>query len=888
MAAPLKPKITPLMEQYWSVKNDHPDKIILFRMGDFFEMFHDDAVTAAPILNIALTQRNKKSNDNTPMCGVPHHSIPGPIGKLLAAGLKVAICDQVEDPKLAKGLVKRAVTRVLTPGMVYDPESLNELEANYLCAFHDSSLVDSGADSGSKTQSRSSVSFLDVSTGEAFYYILNSPEEIKKYIQLLKPIEIVFQNEKQKREWPQSLLNTVHLTVFGKSNHDNNNNINDGRVKSEGASYEEGSLESRANSENVEIQSTTQNLSVCAQLLLNYCVNMQGDGILKSLRPFEKRSSDQVMNLSERVLSHLEVFQTYKGELKGSLFYAINRTKTSAGARRFKQWLQFPLLKAEDIMERQNKVAFWCEDMARLKMMRQLFSSLGDIERRLSKINLPTCHPRDLQSLSASLKTGFRICELNSNEKLNYEGLKELVHLIDRAICEELSGQLKNGGFIKKEYNSQLDEYITLSDESQKLLMDMEAQEKQKTQISTLKIRYNNVFGYYIEITHAHKNKVPDHYKRKQTLTNAERYVTQELHELESKILSARSKRVDLENELFASIKKEIQTHALDILSMAHVWSDWDVCSSLAWLSLEQNYVVPTFSEQRNLNLLSSRHPVVEQEVNQDFIANDIQLEKGQCFLLTGPNMAGKSTLMRQVAVTALMAQVGSSVPAQIADVPIFENIFTRIGASDHLSEGLSTFMVEMVETAELLKNSDPKTLIILDEIGRGTSTYDGMSLAQAILEFIITDKKSMTFFATHYHELTQLSEKYKALQNVHMSIQENKNSGALSFLYSLKNGPANKSYGIQVAQLAGLPISIVKHAQSLLKGIEKNSPDMSSHEQLNLLEMAMPITMEVTEDEDVKAEIKQLVEQVKNTSVQKMTPLDALNQISKWQQDLS
>ncbi|MBT4760782.1 MAG: DNA mismatch repair protein MutS [Bdellovibrionaceae bacterium] len=831
------------MEQYWAAKNQHADKVILFRMGDFFEMFHEDARIAAPLLNIALTQRNKKSKDDTPMCGMPHHSIAGPIGKLLAAGHKVAICDQIEDPKLAQGLVKRAVTRVLTPGMVYDPESLDQLEANYLCSYN-----------------QNDISFLDVSTGDAFYYELDSSDEYKKFIQLLKPMEMVYEDHAQKAQFiSDNLVEKTHHSVF--------------------------------NQEQVSTHILPQqpkDLPASARLLLNYTASMQGEGTVSSFRAFEKKSHKNTLGLNSRVISHLEIFKTYKGDLKGSLFFSINRTKTSTGARLLKNWLQFPLVNTVDIEKRQKEVSYWKSDVARLKKFREVYSRLGDIERRLSKIGLPTCHPRDLLALSQSLGAGVMATSMKVNQKINTESAENIIGLVDQAISEEPPAQIKNGGFIKKGYFPELDEYIVLAEESQRLLVNMEMSEKNKTQIPSLKIRYNNVFGYYIEVTNVHKSKVPDHYKRKQTLANAERYVTQDLHELETKILSAKTKRLELENEIFKQVKNEIIKVAADLLELSYIWSQWDVLSAFAWLSLEQNYVTPSFSTQGELDLVSSRHPVVEQEVCKNFVPNDVCMQKGECFLLTGPNMAGKSTIMRQVAVTVLLAQVGADVPAKKASLPLYTKIFTRIGASDHLSEGLSTFMVEMVETAELLQSCDEDTLIVLDEIGRGTSTFDGMSLAQAILEYIVTEKRSMTLFATHYHELTQLSHRYKLVKNVHMAIKEDQKSSELTFLYTLLSGPANDSYGIQVAQLAGLPITIVKRAQVLLRELEKKRPDIGKQKQLDFMDV-MAVTTEIPVSAPALSdEMLELVQQIKKTPIQQMTPLEALNKISKWQQDLS
>ena len=770
-----EPKLTPLMQQYWEIKKQHLDKILLFRMGDFYEMFYDDARVAAPILNIALTARNKKMEDETPMCGVPHHSIAGPIGKLLASGRKVAICDQLEDPEVAKGIVKRGVTRTLSPGMVYDPENLSELSANYVAAWDDQT-----------------VSFLDGSTGECFYYFAKRDADALSLFALLRPAEVLL--TKNQFAVTEQLPFTFYKTEF----------------------------------EEVEENwpERFQAAPSSAKRLLTYATRMQGTALLAALKSFEERSLSERMELSANVLKHLEIFQSYRGDERGSLFVAINRTKTSSGARLLRQWLSFPLLKQTQIEERGDRIETWISKPSELKILRQTLAQMGDVERRLAKISYSNAHVRDLQALKESVQVGITLMPFCENIT-DYEQqlAHSLVQRISKTLVEDLPLNMRTGGYIRTGVLPNLDELIELSENAQKLLLELEAREKENTQISSLKVRYNNIFGYYIEVTNAHKDKVPDHYKRKQTLTNAERYVTQELHELETKILSSRDRRVQVEEKVFSELREYVLSLGPALLNLAQKWSELDVLSSLAWLAMEQKYIRPEFTgcesgTNRELKLESSRHPVVEQEVQRTFVPNNVNLDAGECMLLTGPNMAGKSTLMRQVALTAIMAQVGSFVPARRARLPIFHQIFTRIGTSDSLSEGLSTFMVEMMETAEMLKGAGPNTLVVLDEVGRGTSTYDGMSLAQAILEFLMAQAKCMTFFATHYHEMTDLAQQHPRIHNAHMGVQERGQD--IHFLYTLKTGPANKSYGIHVAKLAGLPDEVVERSKQLLKEHEK------------------------------------------------------------------
>lgn len=779
------------MRQYWEIKSQHQDKILLFRMGDFYEMFYEDAKVAAPVLNIALTSRNKKSEDETPMCGVPHHSIAGPIGKLLVAGFKVAMCDQLENPEEAKGIVKRGVTRILSPGMVYDPETLGAQTANYVAAMD-----------------AHTVSFLEASTGECFYYLVSSASEVQSVLTMICPVELILtKGQKEKFDTDLSeaaktlklLVNQSLVTVFDKIEEDN-------------------------------WPERFRKVPSSALRLLTYASHMQGVQSVATFKSFERRSLSESMHLGENTIKHLEIFSSYRAEDRGSLFYAVNRTKTSAGARLLKSWLRAPLVKHEKIELRQNQVEAWIKKPSDLKILRQTLGQMGDIERRLAKISYANCHVRDLVALKQSLDVGVAISPLCGSENFyggTSGGLRdsdtakatEISALITKHLVDDVPLNTKSGGFIRSGVSSELDELIALSENSQKLLLDLEARERADTQISSLKVRYNNIFGYYIEVTHTHKDKIPDHYKRKQTLANAERYVTQELHELETKILSSRDRRVQLEEKIFQDLREQVLANATVILHLAHVWSELDVLSGLAWLALEQKYVRPTFTKDQSLNIEGSRHPVIEQEVKKTFVPNAISLQKGECLLLTGPNMAGKSTLMRQVAVTALLAQTGSFVPATKAELPILEKIYTRIGASDSLSEGLSTFMVEMKETAEMLRGAGASTLVILDEVGRGTSTYDGMSLAQAILEYLVETAKSLTFFATHYHEITNLAKTHSQICNAHMGVLERGDD--IQFLYTLKNGPASKSYGIQVARLAGLPESVVQRASLLLKNHE-------------------------------------------------------------------
>jgi DNA mismatch repair protein MutS len=818
--------MTPLMKQYWEIKSLHPDKILFFRMGDFYELFFEDAQTVAPLLGIALTSRNKKSQDETPMCGMPHHSVAPHLNKLLAKGFKLAICDQVEDPKTAKGLVKRAITRILTPGMVFDVDTLEGSRAHYLSSFDEQTL-----------------SFLDMSTGEAFWIDRSSSNfsDISQTYAKLSVAEVVLSTI-QKSEFPLQLILSIHDSL----------------------------------------SEPQQELPESARRLLSYVKELNSPEALKVLRPFEKREIKSRMKISATSARHLELFVNSKGEESGTLFACLDKTKTSAGARKLKSWMQFPLNNKKELESRWDLIDQWRNNLARLKNFRDQLGRLGDLERRLTKVAQPSGNARDLLALAQGVEIALGALKTAQVDFKENAELKNWSLKTREALTEDPPLLLKQGGLIRKGFSQELDEYIRLTTEAHTVLAELEAREKASTGISSLKVRYNNVFGYYIEVTHTHKDKVPDHYKRKQTLSTAERFYTEELMELEKKTLLAETKRNELEFEIFESLKKQALESAAPISWLANLVAELDVISALAWLALENRLVRPQISETGRLKLLASRHPVVENSVKTPFVPNDIVLEKHGCLLLTGPNMAGKSTLMRQVAVASIMAQIGSFVAATNAELPLFDQIFTRIGASDQLSEGLSTFMVEMTETAELLKDSTKNSLVILDEIGRGTSTYDGLSLAESILEFLLENEKGQVFFATHYHEITRLAEKYKNLVNAHMSVVER--SGQIEFLHSLVLRPAGKSYGLHVARLAGVPSAVIRSAEAKLKNLEKKAAqNTSAYEQLGFEDV-----INDNENADLKAlALQALTDKIKDYKLLEKSPFETLQEVQNWQKSI-
>lgn len=870
------PKLTPLMQQYWDVKAAHPDKIILFRMGDFFEMFHRDAEIAAPVLGIALTSRNKKSQDETPMCGVPHHSVSGSINKLLLAGFKVAICDQLEDPKNAKGIVKRGVTRTLSPGMVFDSETLDARTANYLASW----------------DTDQNLAFLDVSTGEAFFFRAVSAQRRWEFLESLGAVEWVLaspssEDAEQARRFGKSLTHHPSLDVVSA----------DGEILT---------------------NSAENSAPICVRRLISYAVSQlsNGEGPLKgaarqwlaTLPPFEERGLESRMVLMNSTIRHLEIFGTYRGEREGSLIHAIDRTKTSGGARLLKSWLQMPLVQPVEVEARLDRVESWLSADRENRELRIRLARVGDLPRRLQKIGQPSRGPRDLVSLAQSLLAGIeawrdaRKSDSTLDSKFpSIDARMEKVALeISRVLVDEPPNYVRQGGAIRLGARADLDELIHLSTDAGRLVLELEGRERELTGIPSLKVRYNNVFGYSIEITNTHRDRVPlDRYDRKQTLANAERYTTKELSELEAKVLSADDRRLKLEEEEFSRLVQFVLRESHDLLKFAFALAELDVVSSLAWLAMDQRYIRPKFRGCNGSNgyqpvalfIEGSRHPVIEQTLKMPFVANDVRMENGQCLLLTGPNMAGKSTLMRQVAITVILAQMGSFVPAASAELSIFDRVSTRIGASDFLSEGLSTFMVEMKETAELLETAGDRTLVILDEIGRGTATFDGLSIAQAILEYLLTERNTLTLFATHFHELAQLEARFPKILTAHMAIAEKK--GEITFLHRLEAGTAGQSYGIHVAKLAGLPPQVTSRAAEILSEIEgtlsANKDDLNQvssgdGEKDPSPQLPFSFSMSVEPPKpSVDPKVRQVLTEIKSFDVDRSTPLEALGKISKW-----
>lgn len=841
-------KITPLMKQYWEVKNQHPDKIVFFRMGDFYELFYSDAQTAAPFLGIALTSRNKKDVDSPPMCGFPHHSVAGAVNKLLNHGFKVALCDQVEDPKLAKGIVKREVTKILTPGMVFDFDLLESYQSHYIMAFD-----------------ARRVSFVETSTFESFSIPWKSWAEFEKIINSFDVSEYVWHAQLD------SFLSAEDKETFIK-------NLNKRGV----------AISELPAQENIDADLAAN------QTLISYIKYVNPNWNEEKVIQFPERLLFSKMKLSTQTIKQLELFDSFRGQIQTSLFGVLNQCKTALGARKLRDWIRFPLTHLAEIEARQDRVQFFADKLHINKKVRELLGAVYDIQRKLGKVSQAQCSISDIQGLSESTLNCFDLAMVLESSGYFEQKSKALadVHSLEkvlRSLCEHLLDvfvenppvNTKQGGLFKRGVFGDLDEWIDLSTNVQKLVQDLENAEKQSTGINSLKVRYNNVFGFYIEVTNLHVEKVPAHYKRKQTLTNAERFYTDELMELEKKVLLAQSRRAELEVEYFDKCKKNILALTSEFLQISEFASEVDVYAALAWVAIENNYVRPQLGTVAEMNIVHCRHPVVEKNRTSRFVPNSIQMVAGQTWVLTGPNMAGKSTLMRQVALIQIMAQLGSFVPAESAKLPIVDAVFTRIGANDSLAEGLSTFMVEMKETAELLAEATALSLILLDEIGRGTATYDGLSLAEAIIEYIAQKIKGYTLFATHYHEITALAKTFpQVIRNGHMEIQQGKDNDIL-FSYVFKEGSVGRSYGIQVAELAGLPDSLIQRAKQSLA--LKESQKMGSRKtkeienQLSLFGEAQNGTNEYGD----------IIARLKSLDLNSLSPIESLLFLNNIQKDL-
>ena len=850
--------VTPMMQQYLDVKEQHPDCLIFFRIGDFYEMFFEDAKLVSKELELTLTGKDCGLQERAPMCGVPHHAVAQYVQRLVENGHKVAICEQLTDPALSKGLVERGVIRIITPGTVVDPAMLDEKSNSYVLCV---------AFSGKEA----SLAYADVSTGEFVIHLLRDAEaQLSDELTRIKPHEIVTNDEKR---LAALLSETVATTRLPESAFE--------RKRAQSRLLEHfhvGSLDA------LGFEMRDKRVSA-AGALLYYLEETQKNSLshITRVTPYQ---SARTMFLDRMTRRNLELTESLRGgERRGSLLWLLDETVTAMGARLLRSWVEEPMLELGRIQARLDAVEAFKNDFRTAEELADSLSGMSDLERLLGKVSYNSLNARDCLALGRSLQCISPIKQLLARFsaapidalRRTLSPLNELCDLLARAIHPDAPPLIGDGGIIADGYNAQLDEYRQASTHGRQWLMDMETAERQETGIKNLKIQHNNVFGYYIEVTKSYLSLVPLRYTRKQTLANCERFVTPELNEIERKITGAEQSALALELQLFGEIREAIGREIAAIQQNALAIKTVDALLSLAKVARDYNYVKPEMTEDGAIEIQNGRHPIVERMVGETaFVPNDVNLDidQNRMLIITGPNMAGKSTYMRQVALITLMAHIGSFVPADSARISLCDRIFTRIGASDDLAGGQSTFMVEMTETANILRSATAKSLILLDEIGRGTSTFDGLAIAWAVVEYIL-DKKKMgakTLFATHYHELSELEGRFEGVKNYCITVKEHGED--VIFLRKILPGGADKSYGVHVARLAGVPLPVVARAHEIQARLEVSDINQQTISQ-NILEERKKKDKQL---DMFHMKQDELVDELKNLVVLSVTPMDALN----------
>ena len=841
---PQKTKNTPMMEQYLAIKDQYKDAFLFYRLGDFYELFNEDAIKVSQLLELTLTSRNRNADDPIPMCGVPHHSAQGYIDTLVEQGYKVAICEQMEDPKQVKGMVKREVVQLITPGTLMEGKGIEAKANNFLTAV-------------TQVKDKFGFAYVDLSTGELKTALLHDEEAVMNEATALQTKEIVLGSEIP--EGLQKNLAERLGLVFSRQE-----TIEDNAEFSFLTADITDELEKEATGKLLTYLSVTQKRS------------------LGHIQKAEEYQPEHFLKLDYFSKTNLELTRSIlTGKKQGTLLWLLDETKTAMGGRLLKQWIDRPLIQKRQINARQAMVSSLLNAYFERMDLNESLTKVYDLERLAGRVAFGNVNGRDLIQLKTSLMQVPQIRQLltgiNQGEwndlLVDMEPMDDLVDLIEKAIKDEAPLQITEGNVIKDGYNEQLDQYREAMTNGKTWLAELEAREREATGIKTLKVGYNRVFGYYIEITKSNlANLEEGKYERKQTLTNAERFITPELKKLETLILEAEEKSVALEYNLFLEVRNEVKKAITRLQKLAKSLSATDVLQSFATVSERYQYVQPTMEVgTHNLQIKEGRHPVVEKVLgHQEYIPNSVHMSPDEMLLLiTGPNMSGKSTYMRQLALTVIMAQMGCFVPAESAELPIFDQIFTRIGASDDLIAGQSTFMVEMMEANQALRHATPNSLILFDELGRGTATYDGMALAQAIIEYIHKNVKAKTLFSTHYHELTVLEESLPQLKNVHVGAVEQ--NGEVVFLHKLMDGPADKSYGIHVAKIAGMPTDLLSRAATILSALESDAPVQKNAE-----------IVEETEQLSLFSEVSTaelgVVDSIKKANLLEMNPMEALN----------
>ncbi|MFH2004251.1 MAG: DNA mismatch repair protein MutS [Bacteroidota bacterium] len=863
-------KITPLMRQYQQVKAKYPDTILLFRMGDFYETFDDDAITTAKVLGITLTKRGNGPAGETPLAGFPYHALDTYLPKLLKAGKRVAICEQLEDPKFAKGIVKRDVIEVVTPGVSFSDKVLELKQNNYLAAIHFPSPIITSNDTVG-------FAFVDVSTAE-FGVSEFSLRNLKDQIQSFNPSEILVQ--KRDYESIKSILKDSFKGIYTKL---------DDWIFNYDYGYE--LLINHFKTQTLKgygVEDFRTGIAA-AGAVMNYLQETQKTNLLHIKRIFPHNTNDYII-LDPSTKRNLEITKSIEGKEEGTLFWVLDRTKTPMGGRLLKKWINQPQKSVESIKARLEAVSELTKKQDIRKKISSIMTRFGDLERLITKICTARSNPRELIALKANLSEveNLKSAIVNvQSERLSeiHNGLtplKELIGEISKTITDEPPLALTDGGVIKKGCSVELDELREIAFSGKDWIAKQQQKERERSGINSLKIGFNNVFGYYIEVTNTHKEKIPSDYIRKQTLTNAERYITPELKEYEEKILNAEEKILALETQIFNDIRLKAADHAETIQKNAHFIATLDTFVSLSETATEYEYTCPEVNDGTKLEIIEGRHPVIEKLLppGDQYTPNDAYLdnEENQILIITGPNMSGKSSYLRQVGLIVLLAQIGSFVPAKKATIGIVDKIFTRVGASDNIASGESTFLVEMHEAAHIVNTSTTNSLILLDEVGRGTSTFDGISIAWALTEYLHNHIGAKTLFATHYHELNELADLYPRIKNYKVDVREY--GDKVIFLHKVTPGFADHSYGIQVAQMAGLPDEVTERAKNILKNLEGSELTLHNDSQGERVKgrigsTEMQLTLFEMRDDKLRDEIKKI-------DIDKLTPLDALKKLAE------
>ncbi len=870
-----EPKLTPMMQQYHAIKKEHPREILMFRMGDFYEMMFDDAVKAAELLGITLTKRGRGTAAEAPMCGVPFHALDGYLAKLIRAGQRVAICDQVQDPKEAKGLVQREVTRVVTPGTVLDENCLDSRDFQYLAA-----MLEDGDGVG--------VALMEFSTGRFEVAEFHGDARYEQAADLLasrNPAELLA-DEDNAPEWldlgflKERCLTGVERWQFGKDYARQQLIDHFETLSLDGFGLGELPLAMRA-----------------AGAALAYVGQTQKHRA-SHIRSLKVINRSDFMVLDANTQRNLELTRSiFDGSRRESLLGQIDYCKTAMGSRLLKEWILQPLRDTARIQARQAFVTSFVTATVARAELRKILGQTPDLDRQIGKLAMSNILPRDILGVAAALGLMPGVIELVDEVSPDRYGLADALFAklwqmheqIVAAIEPEPPSHMRQGGYIREGLDEELDDLRALRRDSRATLAQIETRERERAGIPKLKVQYNKVFGYYIEVGKAHSHKVPEDYIRKQTLVNSERYITEELKEYEAKILGAEERIFAIEERLYRELLDACKARIPDLREWSAALARMDVHAALAELAVHRNYCLPRVHDGDEIEIVEGRHPVVEALSNEPFIPNDVFLNNGddRVLIITGPNMGGKSTYLRQTALICLLAQTGAYVPAAKADIGLVDRVFTRVGASDHLARGQSTFMVEMTETANILNHATSKSLIILDEIGRGTSTFDGLSIAWATAEHIHDPQRvgAKTLFATHYHEMTELAKLCPGVSNLHITVREWKNK--IVFLRRIEKGPADQSYGIHVAQLAGLPGELIQRAREILRNLEKNELDTAGAPRLARSSKAKPATSEPLQMSLFEPEPSPILEELGELAIDDMTPRMALDLLYRWKESL-